>query len=109
MFDSRDRDDGSPDGPDADTLRHRYDWDAVRPSAAVIEMVAIAADREPSALEPLYDTVDPEALDTLIRRNGDVESTTEMRVTFTYAGHDVTVRGDGELTVAPELPPDAGN
>lgn len=94
MFDSHDGDDRSPDG----TLRHRYDWDAVRASTAVVEMVAIAADVEPSALDPLYDTVDPEALDRLIGK--DETSAVAVEVVFEYAGYDVTVRGDGVVTVA---------
>ena len=99
LFESRDRDDSSTD---AGALRHRYDWDATRASTAVVEMVAIAADVEPSALEPLYDTVDPEALDALIGRSGAAGIHTE--VGFTYAGFDVTVGGDGEVTVAPARP-----
>lgn len=102
LFDSRDRDEGSSGGRDADTLRHRYDWDATRASAAVVEMVAIATDLEPSALDPLYHTVDPEALDALLRRDGGVGAVTE--VSFTYQEHVVTVRSDGEVTVAPDRP-----
>lgn len=99
MYESRDRDDSSTD---AGALRHRYDWDAVRASTAVVEMVAIAADVEPSALEPLYHTVDPEALDALVGRSGATGVETEVR--FTYAGFDVTVGGDGAVTVVPERP-----
>lgn len=101
MFDPHDRDDRSAGGRDAETLRHRYDWEAVRPSAAVVEMVAIARDRVPSALEPLYEAVDPEALDLLLRRDGDPGNVAEATVSFTYAGYDVTVGSDGELTVTP--------
>ena len=97
MFDAHDGNDRSPDRPEAGTLRHRYDWDAVCASTAVVELVSIAADVEPSALDPLYDTVDPEALDRLVRRGGGAER--DVEVAFAYAGYDVSVSGDGEVTV----------
>lgn len=82
------------------TLRHTYDWEDVRPSAAVVEMVAIAADREPFGLQPLFDAIDPDALDALVDRH-DAERSTDTSVSLRYAGHDVTVRSDGEVTVTP--------
>lgn len=101
MSDSNDPDDGSPRGREAGTIRHRYDWDAVRPSTAVVEIVSVAADVEPTDLEPLYDTFDPEALDHVVRRDGAVGPWSETTVSFTYAGHEVSVCGDGEVTVTP--------
>ena len=121
MFDSSDRDDRTPGGPGADTLSHCYDWTITRPSTAIVELVAIAADREPSSLQPLFDTVDPEALDRLIRLDVDAEGAggtgedartdrsgtagrPEREVTFEYVGYLVTVRSDGEVTVTSDEP-----
>ena len=87
------------------TLRHTYDWKATRPSAAVVEMVAIATDREPIGLQPLFEAIDPEALDALLARDGD-ERSADTYVSLRYAGHDVTVRSDGEVEVTPTA---AGN
>lgn len=106
MVDSSDPDDGPPRDRMAETLGHRFDWEAVRPSAAVVEMVAIAADSETTSLEPLYDAVDPEALDGVIRRNGKREPARGPTVSFTYAGYDVTVGRAGEVTVTPSGPVD---
>lgn len=82
------------------SLRHTYDWEVTRPSAAVVEMVAIAADREPFGLQPLFDAIDPEALDALVASDG-TERAADTFVSLRYAGHDVTVRSDGEVAVSP--------
>lgn len=93
--------DGRDRGTEGDgTLCHTYDWKATRPSAAVVEMVAIASDREPFGLQPLFDAIDPEALDALVARN-DEERPTDTFVSLRYSGHDVTVRSDGEVEVTP--------
>lgn len=59
-------------------------------SEAVIHTVARQTDRDPLELPPLFDVVDPDALDALVRqmRRGDV--------TFEYAGQTVTVDCDGQ-------------
>lgn len=58
----------------------------------VVYAVANADGVDPIDLDPLYETIDPEALDALF------EGTTEGTIKFTYEGHDVVVRGD-EATV----------
>jgi YD repeat-containing protein len=87
-------------------LRHTYDWDATRPSTAVVELVSIAADRAPVSLEPLFGTVDPDALDTLVDHDGDARPGVDTTVSIRYAGFDVSVRWDGEVAVTP-APDDA--
>jgi hypothetical protein len=65
------------------------------PSQAVVEAVA---DHRGVAVEelrdPLYDVVDPDALDDLFRDG-------TGRVAFEYLGYDVTVRHDGTVDVFP--------
>ncbi len=58
---------------------------------AVVSLVAETADRDPLDLPPLYDAVDPEALDRLCTRTSD----SELRVSFEYAGYTVLVEGSG--------------
>jgi hypothetical protein len=62
-------------------------------SERVVWRVAAAADSDPSVLPPLYDYIEPDALDALVSNMADGE------VAFTYAGYDVTVDSDGTVTV----------
>lgn len=64
-----------------------------RPSVRVVEAVADAIDADPLELPPLYETVDPDALDALF------DAGLEGCVQFPYDGHDVTIHGDGTLVV----------
>ncbi|QLH78540.1 hypothetical protein HZS55_15130 [Halosimplex rubrum] len=45
---------------------------------------------------PLYDAVDPEALDTFYRT---ADGAAPTRVSFAYCGYDVTVSGDGTVVL----------
>ncbi|WP_224337203.1 HalOD1 output domain-containing protein [Haloprofundus halobius] len=74
------------------------------PSAAVIETVAIASDREPTSLEPLYKTVDPDALDALLGSSEIPSIDGDITVSFVFAGHDVIVENDGRVVVGPVEP-----
>lgn len=85
----------------AGALSHTYDWETTQPSTAVVEMVAISADRDPIDLQPLFDSVDPDALDAIIRQDGVTRTDGDAHVSLRYAGHDVTVRSDGEVAVTP--------
>ena len=62
----------------------------------VAEAVADAADADPMELTPLYQTVDPDALEAVL------ESADDVRVRFEYADRVVEVRGDGSVTVDEE-------
>jgi hypothetical protein len=62
-------------------------------SHRVVEALATARDVDPLRLNPpLYEVVDVEALDRLVK-------TGVTRVTFTYEGHEVRVDGDGTVAV----------
>lgn len=72
-------------------------------SEAVVE--AIAANSELDALEiadefgPLYDVIDPSALDSLFRPTGTADRSVGC-VTFEYAGYRVTVDHTGWVVLA---------
>ena len=100
-------DDGRP-GDGSDAIRATFEWSSTDPSQAVVETVAVASNREPKAIEPLYDVVDPDALDSLVGANGTASSRSGPTVTFEFAGHDVTVRGDGTVVVRPGGLPSGG-
>lgn len=59
----------------------------------VIYAVANANGVDPTDLDPLYDTIDPDALDSLFG------SGTEGTIAFAYEGHDVAVNGDDTVAV----------
>lgn len=97
-----DRPDEDGRRPDADgVIQAEFDWSAKAPSNAVVEAVAIASDREPTAVEPLYESVDPDALDALVGSNGTDSEDGEASVSFEHAGHVVTVHSDGSVVVRP--------
>jgi hypothetical protein len=75
--------------------RYRFD-DGVTPSEAVIEAVAAVEGVDPTALPPLYGSIDPDALDSLF--DGPAEKSPDV-LGFGHAGWDVFVRADGAVTV----------
>lgn len=68
-------------------------------STTVVTAVAKAAETEPMELPPLYESIDPDALDKLL--GGDLGRSRDYNgyVTFGYADHSVTVHADGEIVV----------
>lgn len=68
-------------------------------STTIVRRVATATDQSILELPTLYDTIDPEALDAVVDSAGPESSPLEIR--FTYAGHRVTVDGDGAVTIEP--------
>ncbi|WP_440007386.1 HalOD1 output domain-containing protein [Halomicrococcus sp. SG-WS-1] len=80
-----------PDASPAD-----YDWAVTSPVAAVTELVADATDRDPATLDPLYDYVDPDALNALVTSSND-DQAPRVRITLMYAGYEVTLRRDGHV------------
>jgi len=75
----------------------------VSPSEAVIYQVANHENVDPMDLSPLYDVVDPDALDSLVgTANG---NGADLQIEFTYAGYNVTVTGDGAVEVDDAIVP----
>lgn len=73
-----------------------YDEGAVAPSQAIIDAVADAEETTPLALDPpLYEAVDPDALDTVFQDG------TDGTVSFSYHGYAVEVSSGGEVVVSP--------
>ncbi|PSQ15691.1 hypothetical protein BRD00_13610 [Halobacteriales archaeon QS_8_69_26] len=81
------------------TVRAQYDWAATPPPIAVAETVAVALDRKATAFEPLYESVDPDALDALVQSKASSATPGEVTVTFPVADRQVTVHGSGEVVV----------
>lgn len=86
-------DDGGPG-----ETRAEYEWAEVGPSTAVLETIAAALDRDPLALDPLYEYVDLDALDLLVRSASPDEPTA---VSFRFQSHRVRVDSTGKVVVRP--------
>lgn len=67
-------------------------------STTVITAIADTKDVDPTELPPLYYAIDPDALDQVFQSH--VQSG-PVQVQFTFAGCDVTVTSDSQVTVTP--------
>lgn len=90
---------GTDESPTNATARVRYEWSEPDcPSTAVIEAVAATTDREPTTMPPLYDHIDPDALDAIMtaRTNG---TSNAITASFAYGGVTVRVGSTGWIDV----------
>ncbi|MGQ3411576.1 HalOD1 output domain-containing protein [Natrinema sp. LN54] len=89
--------DSSGYDPITETYHSRFDGGPSTVVVAIVEAVAAVTNREPDALSPLYDTVDPEALADLVTsaRGHPID------VSISYEGCQVTVSSDGGVVVEP--------
>lgn len=83
--------------PATETFHARFDGGTETVTLAIVETVATVIDCRLVSMAPLYDTVDPEALSTLLAspRNHPIEAK------FTYEGCCVTVSNEGSVVVEP--------
>jgi hypothetical protein len=84
--------DGRTGGTRAPAFEASYDPSAEPPSEALIRIVAVATNEQPTRLPPLAETIDPEALDACAK---DCRSSVTVR--FSYAGYRVVVSTDGTV------------
>ena len=66
-------------------------------TAAVVDAVATTAGTDPIELPPLYDSVDPDALDTLFERQ---REGTDLEIAFSYTGYRVVIEDGERITVS---------
>ena len=69
------------------------------PSEAVIEAVADAEGVEPTDLQPLYDVLDPDALDALFQPRSHGGRSSRGQIAFEYHGYEIHVDEDGQVTL----------
>lgn len=87
--------------PERDCYTGSFDVTETEPSVAVVQAVAEVAHRDPLDLEPLYRSVDTDALDAIVTDAGD----SNLSVSFDVEEFDVTVRGDASIEVRPPQAP----
>lgn len=69
-------------------------------SQAVVEAVADAEGVDATELRvPLFDVIDPDALDAFFRSARESESASLSRIAFTYYGYEISVAESGTVTV----------
>ncbi|QWC20195.1 HalOD1 output domain-containing protein [Halorubrum sp. 2020YC2] len=86
-------------GSERTEVRAQYDWGTTSPSEAVVDAVADAVTGGPTSFGPLYDRIDPDALDSIFRADREGEPADDTRVSFSLAGHLVVVHGAGDVVV----------
>ncbi len=71
--------------------------ETVTPSQAVVERIAALEEADQAELDPLYETIDPEALDTLVETTE--RSNPSLQIDFPNNGYEVTVSSGGIVSV----------
>ncbi|WP_299331457.1 HalOD1 output domain-containing protein [Haloplanus sp.] len=87
------------DGFDERDGQYRLTYDATRaaPSFAVVSVVSTVTGVDPLELDPLYESIDGDALDALFP----ADCPSGNRVTFQYSGCEITVRSGDVIEVTP--------
>jgi hypothetical protein len=89
----------------AQAYQVEHDPEEGRLSTTVVFAVASLENRAAEEMEPLADSVDPEALDRLFAPVGGSERASGS-VTFPFAGYAVTVSADGTVSLEPRTSTD---
>ncbi|MDG5775092.1 hypothetical protein QA599_01425 [Haloarculaceae archaeon H-GB1-1] len=92
---------------DSATVRTQFDQEKTPASMAVIATLAEVMGDDPVELDPLYSTVNPDALDALVRVRTGTDG--DVHVTFTHEDHAITVYSYGVVSIAPGHEPTAEN
>lgn len=88
---------GTSDIRNAEPVR-TFDWaEYDELGRAVVTATAEAMDADPAEMEPLYDAVDPDALDSLF-----ADSEGAAQVTFRVCRLEVLIRSDGRVRIVDE-------
>jgi len=96
MTDSGSGENVGRDGTDQ-TISRQFDWDETPPSVAVIRLISVMMNCDPTAVEPLGESVDPDALDRLL-----LSMDEESKLQFTHLYLSVLLYGDGTASISPE-------
>ena len=83
------------DGTDQRVSR-QFDWGETPPSVAVVRLVSIARNCDPTAVDPLGESIDTDALDRLLPSMDD-----NAKLQFTHVALSILLAGDGTASVTP--------
>ena len=90
---------------EAATVRAQFDHEKTPASIAVIATLADVMDTDPIELNPFHSTVDPDALDDLVRVRTGTDG--DIHVSFTHEEYAITVSTYGMVTITPGQEPTA--
>jgi hypothetical protein len=90
-------------GQESGTVRTQFDQEKTPASMAVIATLADVMDADPVELEPLHSSIDPDALDALVRVRHGTEG--DIHVTFTHERHTITVSSYGVVSISQQDEP----
>ncbi|MFP8957766.1 HalOD1 output domain-containing protein [Natrialbaceae archaeon A-CW3] len=97
-------DDSTPPSPPGSATKRTYteSFDpATGPVEAIVDLVSRVDGQSPIELRPIYEVVDPDALDTLFsHRHGSAERSPGQTFEFVYEGYQITVIGDGRIELS---------
>jgi len=93
-FESRDGSGESTVSADTGQQAYHESRDGCSLCVTVADALGEALDADPMAVDPLYHSIDPDALDSLFVGRTDPAA---AELTFVHEGCSVTVRGDGEV------------
>ncbi|WP_227357481.1 HalOD1 output domain-containing protein [Haladaptatus salinisoli] len=68
----------------------------------IVTIVSEEGGQSVDELKPLYNAIDPDALESLFAPRGDGSSRPDGKISFQYAGYWVTVSSDGAVEVEAE-------
>lgn len=86
-------------GPEPAVVREQYDWTGISPASAVVKTVSQALDCSPTSFGPLYEAVDPDALNAVVAPTRPTAASGSTVVSFRLGPHEVAVHGNGDVIV----------
>lgn len=93
--------DPSRSDPSTDREGLQLNWrDEGRVTGSVIAAIAALTGTPPAKLQPLYETIDPDALERVLESASDPCRRSTLSISFPYEGCEVTIRADGRLDVS---------
>lgn len=68
----------------------------------IVNGIAEQTDADPCKLPPLYEIIDPEALDAFLRCSDNSDTRPTRSIAFSYCGYRVTADSTGQVKLSPE-------
>lgn len=99
--------DGVSYDPETDMYRATFNTTASKPSVAVVKALANVCGEHPAELAPLYESIDPNALDQFLMTPAGGQHDGDRKAAFTFQNHSVTLLSCGLIKVQPETTADS--